>query len=482
MFEKLIGKTEKMEREPNISFSSRTEEYKNWITNLSSGKKIWNELGVETKETPTTLKRSKSFSLENMMNSFSTQEVFIPPLLKRSVSALNIQIEKEKEGEKKIRLEDPEDAKTNQTVREMMICEKMNQEVSRKASYFPETSDEIEWAKYPTHEGDFQTSQAVFEDEGGKRVLQRASVDFLINSITTDFVVENNGFLDTLLLTHPIFISSDEFLERLFEMFRSTKENDSTVEVSIRKARVINAIKRWIEFNDVKEDEIFVEKILRFIGSLIGSERSWGVQLQQSLYARTRAITLLSLDKLPKTKRTFTLLKKTKTKIKSLSFMEIDPIEFANHMTAADWNIFKRIKPSELLNQNWASHNRVKLAPNLAALIENFNWTCNWIASEILLSSSSKIRVSMLERFIELCKMMKTLQNFHGMIEVYSALNMLCIQRLTDWKSVSRKHISIIQEIERVIDSDKNWKNYRQMVFFFKILQVLMKILLKLMD
>jgi GDP/GTP exchange factor required for growth at low temperature len=68
-------------------------------------------------------------------------------------------------------------------------------------------------------------------------------------------------------------------------------------------------------------------------------------------------------------------------------------------------------------------------------MISHFNKTASWVASEIILTANPKQRILVLERFIELAEDFKILQNYHGMMEVYSALNMAAIQRIKPmWK------------------------------------------------
>jgi Ras-specific guanine nucleotide-releasing factor 2 len=98
-------------------------------------------------------------------------------------------------------------------------------------------------------------------------------------------------------------------------------------------------------------------------------------------------------------------------------------------------------------------------------LIERFNRTSNWIASEILLTANPKQRITVLERCISLIKSLRDLKNFHGAWTIYSALNKSCIQGLkAEWKGVSRKYIHILHSIDELMDGRGNFKNYRETI------------------
>jgi hypothetical protein len=47
------------------------------------------------------------------------------------------------------------------------------------------------------------------------------------------------------------------------------------------------------------------------------------------------------------------------------------------------------------------------------------------------MTSNPKMRIKVLEKFVEVLKGLKTVQNFHGIFSIYAALNMNCIQRLS---------------------------------------------------
>jgi hypothetical protein len=54
--------------------------------------------------------------------------------------------------------------------------------------------------------------------------------------------------------------------------------------------------------------------------------------------------------------------------------------------------------------QAWSKEDKENMSPNLVALIDSFNKTSNWIAAEILSTGNPKMRVKVLERFIEVLK------------------------------------------------------------------------------
>lgn len=134
------------------------------------------------------------------------------------------------------------------------------------------------------------------------------------------------------------------------------------------------------------------------------------------------------------------------------------------YVILVDWRMFRKIRTSEFLVKAWSGNERDKNAPNLLAFVNIFNKMTNWIASQILLCANSD-RVRYIEKFIDLAQALRAHDNYHGVVEVFAALNLLCIQKLTSaWQSVSRKHIETIRAIEQLLDNHHNWQAYRKAI------------------
>jgi len=206
-----------------------------------------------------------------------------------------------------------------------------------------------------------------------------------------------------------------------------------------------------------------IKRLLTFAETLLnkgGTDKQYGKILYRACLNNQEENPLPMSDEMPLLKRSVEYV----NKIPIVGILDFNIKQLAEHMTATDWRIFKRVKCTELLNEAWLKPDREVLAPNMSALVNSFNSHSIWIATEILLSKP-KERVKTIEAFVELAKAFKDLKNFHGMVVVYSALNMGQIQKLeASWKSVSKKHISLIKSCEELIDVQKNWRSYRNLL------------------
>jgi hypothetical protein len=323
--------------------------------------------------------------------------------------------------------------------------------------------------------------------------------------------------------------SHEEFLDRIIEVYYSTAAmfNLATTPVTrhaaserdseLTRMRVVNALRRWLEQDlDREYDQRIIRRLLMFAEVLLasgGSHKHYGKKLmtaclalndvvqpsistssprlvlkERSLLSRLRLLSstsggssgspLASPTASPtsspsQSQSSFAIPARTITPTSAtatadgvtLRLVELDMRELAEHLTACDWRTFRRIRMFEFLVQSWNGEQRETAAPNLLSLVNTFNRMTNWIATEILLTPDSEQRAHVIERFIDLAQAFRQLNNFHGLVQVFAALNLLCVQKLTvTWQSVSRKHIDTVRSLEQLLDSQHNWQQYRRLV------------------
>ena len=73
-------------------------------------------------------------------------------------------------------------------------------------------------------------------------------------------------------------------------------------------------------------------------------------------------------------------------------------------MTLMDEITYKKLTPTEFLNNNWAKANKLILSPNICEITARFNSISNWISTEILTKNSPELRAKTLSKFLEILK------------------------------------------------------------------------------
>eukprot|EP01084_Bolivina_argentea_P308331 533137_1 len=114
------------------------------------------------------------------------------------------------------------------------------------------------------------------------------------------------------------------------------------------------------------------------------------------------------------------------------------PKYIAQQITLQTFEIFKQITPRELIGEAWKSQNNAIIAPNVVALIHQYNNVTIWIQNEILDAKNIKQRAAQIAKFLQISKHLLEMNNFHILSAIFSALNSASIHRLKHaWPKVS---------------------------------------------
>jgi len=237
----------------------------------------------------------------------------------------------------------------------------------------------------------------------------------------------------------------------------------------IIQVRVINVIKKWIErlvinFQNDAQQSLLLQQFIQTLLNSGGTEAIWGSNLQLALLQAEEAqenptTMFISTAVAPKP-----ILPKVAI-ASELKFLDINPLEAARQLTLLESLSLSRVSPAEYSNKAWCSAGCATKSPNVLEIITRFNQLSYWIASEIVKQADLSLRVKTLSRFIKLGEMLRTLNNFQGVMAVYTALNMSSVQRLNEtWKNVPSKYMSLFEDITQLLSAAHNYKIYREIL------------------
>lgn len=123
--------------------------------------------------------------------------------------------------------------------------------------------------------------------------------------------------------------------------------------------------------------------------------------------------------------------------------LTIHPLEFARQATLMESELFKAIKPSELISLGWNKPDqRYKLSPNLTKLINLSNKFTYWYAKCIVDTLNIEERVAVVLRILDIAEYFYEMNNFSGLKEIYASLETSSVIRLetTREKSSVEQH------------------------------------------
>jgi len=150
-----------------------------------------------------------------------------------------------------------------------------------------------------------------------------------------------------------------------------------------------------------------------------------------------------------------------------LDFSKVDFLKFsttnlAKQMTLLDQELTCKVKMSELRDKILRPEGKYA---SITAMSDRFNQVSYWIATQIVVAPSTKVRVELIEKFIDIGAKLLKYYNFKGVYSVIAGLNNVNILRLRSvWKCVSQKSMNILRKLEETMSHTGNYSRYRALM------------------
>eukprot|EP01125_Pyxidicula_operculata_P019034 TRINITY_DN6861_c1_g1_i2.p1 TRINITY_DN6861_c1_g1~~TRINITY_DN6861_c1_g1_i2.p1 ORF type:complete len:1619 (-),score=357.53 TRINITY_DN6861_c1_g1_i2:49-4905(-) len=305
----------------------------------------------------------------------------------------------------------------------------------------------------------------VFEVEKDKRTLEiiHAPVDYLIELL---LIPENSPikafwsydlFIYQFLLVFPTFVTPLEFFNQLVKKWNSLSRSVDCYDYSIRVS-ILKILKEWISLTCSLDfyNNGLVRKVDEFFESNYDGEHDRQIRTLQSILETYHCHSSHFVDPPPSI-----LPDKT-----DFIFMDVSPIEMARQLTILESNLFSNLKREELLDhRGWNNPDKYKTAPNIVLAIQHSNKITNWVSSEILRFSTSKLRADAIEYFVLVLQQLHQLNNFNSMIQILSSIHSAAIYtKLKEtWRILAKREKvkEMLDGYTKLMDTASHYKTYR---------------------
>lgn len=325
----------------------------------------------------------------------------------------------------------------------------------------------------------------------GVPLIKGATICKLIERLTYH-IYADPAFLRIFLTTYRSFCTPQELLQLLIErydipdpavVYDQTTQNDKDLEteklhknsqredwkryrkeyVQPVQIRVLNVLRHWVDhhFYDFERNPTLLEKLLEFLETVNGkSMRKWVesvlkiVQRKQEQEENHKQITFAFGHSPPAIEYHLQVPEK------EITLLTLHPLELARQLTLLEFELYKNVKPSELVGSVWTKRDKETTSPNTLKISSHTTNFTLWLEHQILEAENFDERVAMLTRAIEVMIALLDLNNFHGAIAcVKSALDSACIFRLKHtYKSISDRHRQYFDDCGEL--TKDHWKLY----------------------
>lgn len=319
----------------------------------------------------------------------------------------------------------------------------------------------------------------------------------------------------TFLLTFRCFMTPYELMESLICRYCATPPSVRPTDdlTTLKKARqvpvrlrVLNVIRYWIDnhaydFEDPKLANL-AQFFLTNVVSVFGNQQlaqAIVAALQRKvssfvfffLRATLNSLTFQQLNKDEQSKEEAGMLHPPPDPIMpvpssgGLCFLDFHPTEFARQMALIEFQLYRLIKPKELMNQSWSKRGKEENSPNILACISSLNKVnvssafflslvnrltidnpaseqmCKLVVRELVTQTDQSRRTKTLKKMIALGTECFKINNFNGGMEILAGLSNSAVTRLKKtWDALDSSSKESFQALSEY--PEKNFKKIRE--------------------
>jgi len=262
-------------------------------------------------------------------------------------------------------------------------------------------------------------------------------------------------FQKTFITTFRSFTTPEKLFTKLQQRFMPSK-HVASADMKQIQIRICIVLKYWFETRIGDFDDELTKELYLFLRSIVARDhKDLSVMLINALdTARAKEDTRFTLS----------LVQTKQYPISPLQvFQNTSAREIAEQLTIISSSIYQATNINELLNLSWSKPKTRHNSPHVMASIRRFNQFSFWVPTVILGFESLRERSNAMNKFIEIAKELRNLQNFDGIMGVVAGMTVSSVDRLKFSKlTITDAMMDTWNQLVECMAPDHSWKIYRE--------------------
>jgi len=291
--------------------------------------------------------------------------------------------------------------------------------------------------------------------------IMAATIDRLIALLVDPSLKNDQNYCKVFLLTYRPFCPPPDLLHKLIALWDQATAKWQPNDLQLFRIKFVKVLGDWMKdhFYDFVED--CVKEVLAFLDEALAKQHPRFYEQLKTTITKQLEKRGRKIVRTPNIQPPPPILLTDSPVITDL--FQIDPLEFARQMTLRDEEIYRKIKPRELMNQAYSQKDVAQIiSPNVVQLIQRFNSMSAWVQAAIVKETQFKRRKKTLSRFIKIASKLREIKNFHSMMAIVLGVMSPPVSRLKKtWEGVASANIKIYEELQQICHPAKNHEALR---------------------
>ncbi|KAH8400546.1 hypothetical protein KR222_006184 [Zaprionus bogoriensis] len=222
--------------------------------------------------------------------------------------------------------------------------------------------------------------------------------------------------------------------------------------------RVLNVLRHWVDhhFYDFEKDPTLLDRLLQFLNDVNSkSMRKWVDSVRKiNKQSNKKIVYAYGHDPPP-------IEYHLNVPDDEITLLTLHPLEVARQLTLLEFEMYKNVKPSELVGSPWTKKDKELKSPNLLKIMKHTTNVTRWIEKSITEAENYDERLAIMQRAIEVMMVMLELNNFNGILSIVAAMGTAAVFRLrATFNGLPERHRKFLDECREL--SEDHLKKYQE--------------------